>query len=113
MNPKDVEKEIRSRVDGRFLKLESPIYIMKEYMLERMTFKKISLSIQASEYHYCSPRNNTERYDCVEVGFPNFLFSESFINKYAEDKDSPMDTVYGFVPIVELSEEISLALSKQ
>lgn len=31
----------------------------------------LSLSIQASHFHYCSPKNSTaERYDSVEVGFP-------------------------------------------
>ena len=65
------------------------------------------LSIQASENHYCSPRENMQEvYDEVEIGFPNFIFSENFINQYAEDRDTPKDTVYAYVPMKELAQEI-------
>ena len=65
------------------------------------------LSVQASEGHYCSPRENMQEvYDEVEIGFPNFTFSQEFINQYAEDRETPKDTVYGYVPMKELSEEL-------
>ena len=65
------------------------------------------LSVQASEGHYCSPRENMQEvYDEVEIGFPNFTFSQEFINQYAEDRETPKDTIYGYVPMKELSEEI-------
>ena len=65
------------------------------------------LSVQASEGHYCSPRENMQEvYDEVEIGFPNFTFSQEFINQYAEDRGAPKDTVYGYVPMKELAEEI-------
>ena len=70
------------------------------------------LSIQASENHYCSPRENMQEvYDKVEIGFPNFIFSEEFINQYAEEPESPKDTVYGYVPMEELAQEIYLLLN--
>ena len=70
------------------------------------------LSIQASESHYCSPRENMQEvYDEVEIGFPNFIFSEGFINQYAEEPESPKDTVYGYVPMEELAQEIYLLLN--
>ena len=70
------------------------------------------LSIQASENHYCSPRENMQEvYDEVEIGFPNFIFSENFINQYAEEPKSPKDTVYGYVPMEELAQEIYLLLN--
>ena len=70
------------------------------------------LSIQASENHYWSPRENMkEVYDEVEIGFPNFIFSEEFINQYAEEPESPKDTVYGYVPMEELVQEIYLLLN--
>ena len=70
------------------------------------------LSIQASENHYCSPRENMQEvYDEVEIGFPNFIFSENFINQYAEEPESPKDTVYGYVPMEELAQEIYLLLN--
>ena len=65
------------------------------------------LSVQASENHYCSPRENLQEvYEEVEIGFPNFNFSEGFIKKYAEDVENPQDTVYGFVPLKVLAVEI-------
>ena len=65
------------------------------------------LSIQASENHYCSPRENMQEvYDEVEIGFPNSIFSEEFIIQYAEDRDTPKDTVYAYVPMKELAQEI-------
>ena len=70
------------------------------------------LSIQASENHYCSPRENLQEvYDEVEIGFPNFIFSENFINQYAEEPESPKDTVYAYVPMEELAQEIYLLLN--
>ena len=70
------------------------------------------LSIQASENHYCSPRESMQEvYDEVEIGFPNFIFSENFINQYAEEPESPKDTVYGYVPMEELAQEIYLLLN--
>ena len=70
------------------------------------------LSIQASENHYCSPRENMQEvYDEVEIGFPNFIFSENFINQYAEEPESPKDTVYACVSMKELAQEIYLLLN--
>jgi hypothetical protein len=56
-----------------------------------------SLSVQASEGHYCMPRYNTGPWYKVEVGFPSQR--EEVLMPYAEDKDSPTGTVYGYVPI--------------
>lgn len=71
--------------------------------------KYYKVSVQASEYHYCTPReDNMEYYEEVELGFPDFLFSESFILNYAEDTDTPKNTVYPYVPLEELAEELEL-----
>lgn len=56
-----------------------------------------SISIQASEFHYCMPRNNVGPYSHVEVGYPSV--KPYFMMKYAEDPKSPTDTVYGGVPV--------------
>ena len=72
------------------------------------------LSVQASESHYCSSRENMQEvYDEVEIGFPNFTFSQEFINQYAEDRETPKDTVYGYVPMKELSEELYQLLNNK
>lgn len=63
------------------------------------------VSVQASESHYCSPRDNgIDRYDEVELGFPNA--EESLIMNYAEEPDRPLDTVYGYVPVEIVDEMI-------
>lgn len=56
-----------------------------------------SISVQASEYHYCSPRFNTNNYSSVELGFPNQV--EELILEYAENIENPTKTVYGWTPI--------------
>lgn len=69
------------------------------------------LSVQASSAHYCSPRDDLQEfYEDVEIGFPNFKFSKEFIFQYAEDNESPQDTVYGYVPMLELAEELYLLI---
>ena len=56
-----------------------------------------SMSVQASEGHYCSPRNNGAiAYESVEIGFPSA--AEPLLAEYAEEPDKPTETVYGWVP---------------
>lgn len=62
----------------------------------------VSLSVQAGEYHYCTPRDNSGTYSAKEVGF---------IRDASGDDMSPPDTwrdyadgdfpasVYGYVPV--------------
>jgi hypothetical protein len=54
------------------------------------------MSVQASETHYCSPRDNIGPYTSVEVGYPSLY--DLHLIKYAEDPDDPTSTVYGWVP---------------
>ena len=56
-----------------------------------------SMSVQANENAYCSPRmNNAMMYIEVEVGFPSE--SEELIMPWAESSSRPTDTVYAYVP---------------
>lgn len=55
-----------------------------------------TMSVQASEFHYCAPRENTGPYHQFEVGFPSKR--EPLLMEYAENKRSPRNTVYGWVP---------------
>ena len=64
-----------------------------------------SISVQASEYHYCEPRIILENgdYTRVEVGYPSCEPPESW-HKYAEgesyiDDLDYCDTIYAFIPI--------------
>jgi hypothetical protein len=56
-----------------------------------------SISIQASKYHYCTPREDIGPYSAFELGYPSI--KEELIMEYAEDSNSPTDTIYGYVPL--------------
>jgi hypothetical protein len=60
------------------------------------------LSVQVSQYHYSEPREDVGPYTLVEVGYPSCVPLE-FLS-YAEEKENPTETIYGYVPI-ELVEE--------
>ena len=56
------------------------------------------MSVQADEFTYCSPRiNGAETYTQVEIGFPSEY--EELIIDWAEDREDPTETVYGYVPV--------------
>lgn len=65
-----------------------------------------SLSVQASHGAYCQPRTNLADWYQVEVGYPSEA-PTAFID-YAEDSDRPTDTVYGYVPVELVVDEINL-----
>ena len=57
------------------------------------------MSVQASDFNYCSPRRNlidSLSYYEFEVGFPSERVEEFMI--YAEEAECPTETVYGWVP---------------
>ena len=57
-----------------------------------------NMSVQAHNGAYCDPRRDAARkYTLVEVGFPSS--AEELIMPWAENKDDPTGTVYGFVPV--------------
>ena len=57
-----------------------------------------AISIQASQYHYCTPREDGQiDYKQVELGYPSK--EEEMILDFAEDPDDPTSTVYGYVPV--------------
>ena len=55
-----------------------------------------SMSIQASRFHYCTPRENKGPWTAFEVGFPSH--GDNLLIPYAEDPERPTETVYGWVP---------------
>lgn len=57
-----------------------------------------SVSIQASEFNYCSPRKNGFwQYGSFELGYPNE--EDILIKKYAEYPSCLTDTVYAHVDV--------------
>ncbi len=55
-----------------------------------------SMSVQASDGHYCHPRRDEPPYTELEVGFPSE--AEPHLLKHAEEQDRPTKTVYPYVP---------------
>lgn len=55
-----------------------------------------SLSIQASSFHYCTPKIDAGPWTAVEIGFPSE--ADPDLAEYAEDISRPTETVYGWVP---------------
>jgi hypothetical protein len=86
-------------------------------MFERKFFERVvcadgfSVSVQASNFNYCSPRTDEGPWESVECGFPTE--KDSVLQEYAEDPDAgttrvgpkgetietgQVQTVYGWVP---------------
>lgn len=57
-----------------------------------------TVSLQASEYHYCTPRNNDGPYTHIEAGYPSVMPPDSWL-PYAENAEKPLDTVYDYLPL--------------
>lgn len=55
-----------------------------------------TMSVQASEFHYSTPRENIGPWLKFEIGFPSL--KEELIMDYAESPEKPTGTVYGYVP---------------
>lgn len=97
---KEIENIISSFVNRGRLKP----YIALPFI--KLKGKNNMVSIQASHINYCTPRKDKGPYTKVELGFPNFLFSTQFIERYAEQREKPKHTVYGWVPISEIAAEL-------
>ena len=63
-----------------------------------------SMSVQASENHYCLPNDNEGPYLEAEVGYPSE--AEPLLMEYSEDPENPAKTVYGHVPLEVINEII-------
>ena len=71
---------------------------MSRKMYERVCCADgFEMSVQANVSAYCSPRENSGKYELVEVGFPSAV--EPMLMPYAERRDKPTKTVYGYVPV--------------
>lgn len=56
-----------------------------------------NVSVQAGRGLYSVPREDADFYEAVELGFPSE--ADELIMPYAEDPDTPTNTVYGFVSV--------------
>lgn len=64
----------------------------------------LTMSVQASEYHYCAPRDSYGPWLEVEIGFQSKRVPK--LLPYAEEKKRPTKTVYGWVPLSLVAEVI-------
>lgn len=56
-----------------------------------------SVSVQAGYGLYSDPREDSDYYNAVELGYPSK--EDSLITPYAESLNNPTGTVYGMVPV--------------
>lgn len=112
VSAEEVAKELRRRLDDkgrRILKTWSAGYYAEH--LQRVPrivcADGLTMSVQASAYHYCFPRESRGPWWAVEVGFPSRPVPQ--IAHYAEDPSRPTDTVYGYVPIERVVQAIVAA----
>lgn len=54
----------------------------------------LTLSVQASEWRYCAPRDDTGPWHRVEVGYPSRTLRT--LSRWRDGRDSP---VYAYVPV--------------
>lgn len=57
------------------------------------------MSVQASKFHYCSPRDSHGPWVSVEVGFPSERVDAFMPFIDGGQGESPTENVYGYVPI--------------
>jgi len=57
----------------------------------------LRMSVQASVFHYCSPRDSEGPWTMVEVGYPSERVEA--LMPYVDGDGSTHETVYGFVPL--------------
>lgn len=70
--------------------------MIKSYNEKVVCADGFSMSVQAREQSYCSPRDDFGPYTEVEVGHPSKW--DLFLQPYAEDPERPTETIYGWVP---------------
>ena len=86
---------------GNIRRFDRSDITMKEIAPQIECVDGTKLSVQASHYHYSTPRDNTGPYTEVEVAFPTVEPPESWARHFDGDWDSGDRTgsVYGYVPI--------------
>jgi hypothetical protein len=57
-----------------------------------------SISVQANECAYCTPRDNYGPYSHVECGHPIAPPSDEMM-EYADERERPTETIYQYVPV--------------
>lgn len=70
----------------------------------------VELSVQASKYHYCSPREDAGPHSCVEVGYiekgGEIVTPPDDWREHTDGPDFP-NSVYAYVPIKKVEDFIA------
>ena len=66
-----------------------------------------SISVQGNGYAYCTPRLDDATYTHVECGFPSSTPITKELIDYAENPDLLCETVYGYVPVYVVINELN------
>ena len=102
-DPLQIEDEINRRFAERVSQnINGNIYI--EIMPRMKAADGFIVSVQASEYHYCSPRGNSGPYTLVECGYPSEL--PAAWAEWAEEPDTT-DAVFPFIPLSVVAREFA------
>ena len=75
-------------------------YAFKEQAPRVVCADGATISVQASRYHYCHPRDDEGPYIKVEVGYPtNVDEMPASWKEYAQDADQVVADIYAFIPV--------------
>lgn len=91
-DPSQIVEEINRRFEGRKERVRS----MPDNLPALKAADGFTVSVQASQYHYCTPRHNEGPYSHVECGYPSEL--PDAWAKWAEESDTTK-TVFAYIPI--------------
>lgn len=95
----DRRLEWSTRVDSEVNeKLHGGAVIFLKFVPKIVCADGFSMSVQASKFHYCTPRLSNVSWTQVEVGFPSCR-AEQFMPYIDGEGSDPTNTVYGYVPI--------------
>lgn len=88
--------KIEEEINRRFVDRAEWARNMPEQIPHLKAADGFTSSVQASEYHYCSPRVNSGPYTLVECGYPSEL-PLAWV-EWAEEPDTTQ-TVFPYIPL--------------
>jgi len=97
-DPRDIVAELQRRLDERPAAQPG---MMRPHLPRVHCADGFNVSVQASRYNYCEPRDDTGPWWSVELGFPSAPMPElaDRADCAAEDAATETQTVWGYVPL--------------
>lgn len=113
----EIEHFIHYFLSDSFFLAEKLSFRMLRKQLKFTTKKgtELRVSIQAGRGLYSSPSKDNlsyRYYTNVEVGVPSWEFSKECVNDYAESDNTPLNSVYPYIPITIVAKEIYRAIQE-